>query len=220
MVLHLLLNKQLGLTSKPYSSTEVRDRKILVLGDSTAVGTGASKPEDTIAGRLAHDFPDAQVVNLSQNGGLIRDVRKQIDMVLDQKFDLIIISAGGNDVWHHSSLKGMRTDLTYILQTSKKLCNHRVIFLMYSIIASAPLFPAPIRFFLTRRSVKVQEVIHEIARSENIPTIELFTTDTENPFIQKPEELFASDGIHPSSRGYQVWYHRMWLEMTKNGFRV
>jgi lysophospholipase L1-like esterase len=53
-----------------------------------------------------------------------------------------------------------------------------------------------------------------------IPSIELFTTESDNPFLEKPHELFARDGIHPSSRGYQIWYNRMWLEMNKSGFRV
>src|SRR3989338_7153591 len=37
------------------------EKRILIAGDSTAVGAGAAKPEDTIAGRLAHDFPQADI---------------------------------------------------------------------------------------------------------------------------------------------------------------
>ena len=59
-----------------------------------------------------------------------------------------------------------------------------------------------------------------VAETMQVPTIELFTTESDNPFLEKPAELFSSDGIHPSSRGYQVWYNRMWREMTKNGFQV
>ncbi len=220
MILHLLLNKQLSHASKLYTSDTPKERKILILGDSTAVGTGATRAEDTIAGRLAHDFPNAQIINLAKNGGLICDLREQIDTVAHEVFDLVVLSAGGNDVWHISSLKKIDADLRYVLEKASMISNHRVIFLMYSIIASAPLFPGPIRFFLIHRSKKVQDAIHTVTRAMRIPAIELFTTESENPFLEKPRELFASDGIHPSSRGYQVWYNRMWLEMTRNGFRV
>lgn len=218
MILFLTLNKQLGLTTKPYSSENLAERKILILGDSTAVGTGASSPEDTIAGRLAHDFPHSQVINLAKNGGLIRDLRTQIDRVKNETFDMIIISAGGNDVWHYSSLSKMRTILEGVLADANTISNHRVIFLLYNNIGSAPIFPAFIQFFLKRRCIRVQQLIKFVATRSRVPTIELFTEEAHNPFLKNPKELFASDGIHPSSRGYALWYHRMWREMVNNGF--
>ncbi len=218
MILHLLLNKQLAFSSKPYTSTNEQAKKILILGDSTAVGTGAHAPEETIAGRLAHDFPNAQIVNVAQNGGIIKDLTKQIEKVSGQTFDIIIISAGGNDVWHFSRLKTIRTHLTGVFLQALTMSNHRVIFLHYNSIGSAPLFPFLIQFFLKIEEKRIYKTIHAVASELQVPIINLFTEETDNPFLKNPKHLFARDGIHPSSRGYEVWYHRMWLEMVRNGY--
>ena len=42
--------------------------RVLVVGDSTGVGTGAARPEDSIAGRLADAYPDVTIVNRARNG--------------------------------------------------------------------------------------------------------------------------------------------------------
>lgn len=218
MIGKLLLNKQLAFVSKPYTSANEQAKKILILGDSTAVGTGAHAPEETIAGRLAHDFPNAQIVNVSENGGLIKDLTKQIEKVSSQTFDIIIISAGGNDVWHFSRLNTIRKHLTQVLKRALAMSNHRVIFLHYNSIASAPLFPLLIQYFLKIEEKRIYKAIHAVAMELQVPIINLFTEETDNPFLKNPKDLFARDGIHPSSRGYEVWYHRMWLEMVKNGY--
>jgi hypothetical protein len=53
----------------PFSRSEPQAVfKILVLGDSTAFGTGATHPEDSTAGRLAARYPRASVTDLAVNG--------------------------------------------------------------------------------------------------------------------------------------------------------
>lgn len=220
MILHILINKQLAFVSKKYNSVTTSEEKILVLGDSTAVGTGASKPEETIAGRLGHDFPHAQIINLGKNGGLVSDVRKQVESVKGQTFSMIIISVGGNDVWHLTSYRSIRKNLEIILTELVQLCPpNRILFLVYNNAGSAPLFPPLLQFFLKRRSRKIQELIYTIAAHHTITTVDLFSSDENNPFLENPRVLFATDGIHPSSRGYELWYHRMWRELVQNGFR-
>jgi hypothetical protein len=41
---------------------------VLVIGDSLALGTGAARPEDSIAGLLARQSPHASIVNRACNG--------------------------------------------------------------------------------------------------------------------------------------------------------
>lgn len=217
MIWRLSKNKFLGLTTKPYSSSERKERKILILGDSTAVGTGADNQADTIGGRLARDYPNSQIINVAKNGGLIADVYKQIEAVQNQNFDMIIVSTGGNDVWHYTNLVKIHNDLIKILPILGNMSNQRVIFLVYNNIGSAPIFPSLVQWFLKRRCLKVHRVISYACKISNVQTIELFNTDSENPFHDNPEELFATDGVHPSSAGYRLWYNRLWRQMTKYG---
>lgn len=219
MLVILLINQQLAYKSQRWISPVISKRRILVLGDSTAVGTGASRAEDSIAGRLAQDFPDVEIVNLGKNGGLISDVRKQIDSVKGQKFDLIIISAGGNDVWSLTSQWSIGKNLVYTLRNAYKASRGNVFFLLYNNIGDAPIFPKFLRYFLKKRCNNIHRTVKQVAGHMNIPVISLFTEEENNPFIIAPEELFAKDGIHPSSQGYYLWYKRMWREMVINGFR-
>ncbi|MFZ2253487.1 MAG: GDSL-type esterase/lipase family protein [Minisyncoccia bacterium] len=211
LIIRLLVNIHVAHKSIPYSSTVVRDQKILILGDSTAYGAGASKPEDTIAGRLAHDFPDSQIINLSKNGALIKDLKEQIKPVQNQVFSMIIISCGGNDVLHFTSIRTIRDTLSSVFRDLEHCApKQKIIFLLYNNIASAPILPFFMQFFLKHHSKKVQETIQNSAKATQVRVIELFVHEANNPFLEKPKKLFARDGIHPSSRGYELWYNRMW----------
>lgn len=46
------------------------NRRVLVVGDSTGVGTGASEAVDSVAGRIARDYPGTEIVNRAQDGVL------------------------------------------------------------------------------------------------------------------------------------------------------
>ncbi|MEZ4195418.1 MAG: SGNH/GDSL hydrolase family protein [Candidatus Paceibacterota bacterium] len=219
MLIILIINKQLAYKSKRWISDNVgSQRNILVLGDSTAVGTGASRAEDSIAGRLAHDFPNVEIVNLGKNGGLFSDVRKQIDLVKKEKFDLIIISVGGNDVWSLTSRSSIGNHLVYILRNAYRMSNGNVFFLLYNNIGDAPIFPKFLRVVLKWRCNRIHSIVKQIAFHMKIPVISLFAEEANNPFTRSPKELFAKDGVHPSSKGYALWYKRMWREMVLRGF--
>lgn len=194
--------------SRPHSG----GKKILVAGDSSAVGTGAMKPEDTISGRLAQDFPEADVLNLAVNGSLTRDVIRQLQSVSGTTFDMIIISTGGNDVWHLSSLGRLAQDLARALQLAKQMSSGKVIVLFFGNEGSAPFFPSVVRKFLLKRTFLIKEVFEAVTAQENVNLIQLFDSESsrENPFVANPKENFAIDGLHPSSAGYWLWYKRMW----------
>lgn len=211
MFIRLLVNIRIAHTSTAYSSTTPRNDKILILGDSTAYGTGAHKPEDTIAGRFARDFPNSQIINLSKNGALIKDLKNQIKSVHDQTFNMIIISCGGNDVFRFTRIQTILDDLSYVFRELEHCTpKGKIIFLLYNNIASAPLFPSLVRFFVKKHGFKVQKAIQNSAIAQHVRVIELFVHDAYNPFLKNPEILFSKDGIHPSSRGYELWYNRMW----------
>jgi lysophospholipase L1-like esterase len=195
------------------------EKRILILGDSTAVGAGASAPEDTIAGRLAHDFPKADIVNLGINGSRTKDVLRALKAVADQRFELVIASVGGNDIWHFGSLLKLERNLHALLQAAKAVASGPVILLLYNNIGSSPIFPSFMRQPLKRRGVLIQELFRSVAGKENVPCIELFSNDEDNPFLHEPNRFFSPDGVHPSSEGYRLWYHRMWRLLVARGYK-
>lgn len=220
MLKTLLINAFLAHRSTSFSTSNIAGSKkrILIVGDSTAVGTGATESEDSIAGRLGRDFQNSEIINLGVDGSRTRDVIKQLEKVVDQKFNMIIISTGGNDVWHFSNIKKLGRNLEKILDLAKTMSDHKVILLSYNNIGSAPIFSFLIRSLLKRRGEKVLRKFQNIAEQKRVPCIELFVQEERNPFLKNPKLLFAADGIHPSSEGYKVWYNRMWLSMVQRGF--
>jgi len=220
MLKTLIINAFLAHQSTPFSSTHTSEgkKKILIIGDSTAVGTGAAKPEDSIAGRLGRDFQNSEIINLGTDGSRTRDVMVQLKKVADQKFDMVIISTGGNDIWHFSNIKKLGRNLEEALDLAKEISNHKVILLLYNNIGSAPIFSFLIRGLLKRRARKVQEKFQNVAELKKVPCIELFAQEENNPFLQNPDLLYAADKIHPSSEGYKMWYNRMWLSMVQRGY--
>ena len=84
--------------------------RVLVVSDSTAVGTGAVDPRASIAGRIAQDHPDVEIVNLGADGARLADVLEQIRASGDVPFDLVLVQAGGNDVIRLASAPRLEAD--------------------------------------------------------------------------------------------------------------
>ncbi len=191
---------------------------ILIAGDSTAVGTGAKRPESTIAGLLAQDFPQTSIVNVAVNGARTKGIMKQFEKVRGSEFDMVLLSTGGNDVWSYTRIKKLGKHLRAVLTEAKELSGHRVIVLFFGNEGSAPFFPRPLRGFLMNRTRRVKDLFAEITNEERVPLIELFTSEDENPFVVDPKRFFAADGLHPSDAGYWEWYKRLWRLMIENGY--
>jgi hypothetical protein len=52
--------------------------RLLVIGDSTAVGTGASAPEASLAGLIARDHPSWAIANRASDGARFADLPGQL----------------------------------------------------------------------------------------------------------------------------------------------
>src|SRR6187402_3364078 len=77
-----------------------RSATVLVLGDSTGVGVGATLPEESVAGLLAADYPDAEVINVAVSGTRVAGAIAQARVCREagMRFDLALLHVGGNDV--------------------------------------------------------------------------------------------------------------------------
>ena len=72
--------------------------RLLVVGDSTAVGTGASAPQASLVGLLAARFPSLLIQNRTRDGATFADVAAQLAGADLGRFDMVLVNAGGNDV--------------------------------------------------------------------------------------------------------------------------
>jgi hypothetical protein len=70
--------------------------RMLIVGDSTGVGTGASAPRASLAGLLARDHPRLWIENRARDGATFAGTADQL--ARDGRFDIVLVLAGGNDV--------------------------------------------------------------------------------------------------------------------------
>jgi len=192
----------------PFSQTVVSAReRILVIGDSTAVGIGAYIPKETIAGMLATDFPDADIINKAISGSRIADVRFQLDAT-EGDFDMIFMQAGANDVVFMTEPEDVERELSALMD-SALIRSSRVV-VVSSIDASIlPLLPKIASLFLAERSAKIFPDIERVVTTKGGFFVDLYQSKEEEAFAENADTLFSADGFHPSSDGYRLAYARI-----------
>ncbi|MDQ6680104.1 MAG: GDSL-type esterase/lipase family protein, partial [Pseudomonadota bacterium] len=128
---------------KPYERrVSSNGPRVLVLGDSTGVGIGASCPEESVAGLLAAEFPDADIVNVSRSGARVADALGQARECNQQAlhFDVALLHVGGNDVLRATPRQKLSHDCR-LLMTELSTLADQTVWLGPVDIGIVPLFP-------------------------------------------------------------------------------
>ncbi len=181
---------------------------ILVLGDSTGVGVGASRPEDSIAGRLSALLGATHVENRSLSGAAVVDIQTQLDGATLKKYSVILIQVGGNDVTHFHSAKKSADILAPVVQKAATLSEH-VYIMSAGNVGATTNFPLPMRPFYTSLTLQYHQEFAKMAASEGATYINLYEPPATDPFTANPAKYLAEDGFHPSSAGYELWFGRL-----------
>jgi lysophospholipase L1-like esterase len=212
---HLLLAKKIGKSALSFSNfPKDATQRFLVVGDSTAFGTGATDPKNSVAGRLAQDFPGAQIENLAKNGINTRELRWILETIKTQRFDLIVMHIGGIDILSFTSLSQIRKHLTEILMLAQKLSKH-VILVSAMNVGSSPVFWFPISTLYSHRTRAVRKIFLEESKKAAVPYVDLYRQKRHDPFCHSPETFFAPDKIHPNDLGYGLWYENIKKDLLK-----
>lgn len=182
--------------------------RILTIGDSSVVGTGSAEPKLTVAGRLGTDYPTADITNLGVNGTRTQELIERFKGIQDQKYDLIIIHTGGNDIVHFTSMPDIENGLNQVLDLATVMSDS-VIVLHGGNVGSSKLFPAPTRWIFTYRTKKVREIFMRVTSEKNVQYVDLFREGKADPFVADPKKYYGADYFHPSADGYGDWYARI-----------
>ena len=193
--------------AKPWSG-EVPGRdpvSILVLGDSTAAGVGADTQDDALPGNLARRLSrewerGASWRAVGENGATTQDiVRRYLAEASTAKYDLIFLSIGANDALTLRSRAAFRRDFRTILRRLRSVSPKALI-----LVSSFPGFgqfaslPNPLRWALALHSRSLEEAARRFVRSE--PGVVMSP-----PAPEYTDGFFATDGFHPSAKGYREW---------------
>jgi len=197
--------------SEPLQSTPAdAAQRLLIVGDSTGVGTGASSPETSLAGLLAQTFPRLQIDNRAQDGATFADVRAQLEAV-NERYDLVLVQAGGNDVIRLRSQNAMRADIDRVTELARARAEH-VLLMPAGNVGNAPFFFAPVSWYMSARARSLHALVRETAQRRQAVYVNLYKDRANDPFAQQPDLLHASDGLHPSDAGYRIWFDELMVQ--------
>jgi lysophospholipase L1-like esterase len=208
---------ELARQSEPFeASPENAVATLLVVGDSTAVGTGASSPAHSVAGLIARDHPRLTIINRANDGAKFSDIARQLETAGEQRFDAILVLGGGNDVIRLTRYPVLEQDVARAAALARARAK-LVVVMPSGNVGSAPFFFAPVSWLMTRRSQALHGFVREAAKGNSALYVNLYKDKAEDPFAQRPDELNAKDGLHPSDAGYRLWYDELNAQADLSG---
>jgi lysophospholipase L1-like esterase len=185
--------------------------RLLIVGDSTAAGTGASAPEESLAGQLAEALPRVSIANRGVVGAKFADVALQLEGPLAQRYDAVLIMAGGNDVMGFTTESTLRDDVERAVVAALAIAPV-VVVMPAGNVGNAPFFYPPVSWLMTARAQTMHRVVRETAQQHGASYVNLYKPKDADPFAQDPQRYHARDGLHPSDAGYAQWLHELTLQ--------
>lgn len=195
------------LQTRPYEQTSSIGPTILILGDSTGYGTGVSKPEESIAGRIGSQYPDHTIKNNSKNGRTIGELLAIVDEVPAGN-KLILLQIGGNDILQARDISLVKTELNQLLETLTPKADNLIMMSTGNIGAASAFNKNQSQKYesLTR---SYREMFIEVTGGQNVDYVDLFVEPEKDLFLQAPKKYLAIDGLHPSAAGYGLWFQKL-----------
>lgn len=177
------------------------ERKILILGESTVAGVGASQVEFTLAGHLHRLLgEDYELTNLGKNGLRASQVIPHFGDTLNSisaAYEGIFVFLGANDCFRLTHPKTYQKDLKNMLRYLKDRFEVNWIYLAdIPPVQLFPAFPSLLKSYLIEQRAFLQEEMKSIAAESDQMVFESITIDLSPDF-------FSIDKIHPSDIGYQ-----------------
>lgn len=185
--------------------------RLVILGDSSAVGLGADGPEDTaglrVLRRLAADGQAATLDVVAVSGAVATDLDDQVSEALTLSPQLAVISIGANDI---AKRIAPRVTAKALGAAVERLRAEGV----EVVVATAPDLGAvmrlgrPLRWvagLASRRTWNAQERAATTAGALVVPVGKLI-----GPLFAQDPSLFSADGFHPSSAGYALIVEELW----------
>ncbi len=179
--------------------------RLLVIGDSMAVGVGVDDATEGLAGHIAAQLTartgrPVRWRARGRNGATARDViRDHLDDALAEPTDVVVISLGANDSMQVRSHRAFRRDIKRIVRDIAA-AHPEAIVLMSALPAfhRFGLLPEPLRTTLALHSqsleVSARRALQRFPNAHMTPPLPPYGADH-----------FATDDFHPSAPGYDEW---------------
>jgi len=179
--------------------------RLLVIGDSTAVGTGASAPTRSLPGLIGQRWPRIGIDNRAQDGATFAALPAQL--APDGRYDVVLVMAGGNDVIRLRDFAQVRADIERALALAHERAP-TVVVMPAGNVGNAPFFPPPLSWWMSSRACELHVAIAAASARSGAIYVNLYRERAQDPFVQQLD-LHAADGLHPSEAGYRQWWSEL-----------
>ena len=179
--------------------------RLLVLGDSTAVGVGAGTQDEGLPGNLARELGarwhrGVEWTAIGESGATSRDlVERFLPTALETPFDFVFLTIGANDALAIRTRSAFARDVRAIL-SALRTRNPNATLMMSSLPAFSrfELLPQPLKSRLYAHSSSLEAAAREVVSAMD----DAFMSPKPPPYT---EGFFATDLFHPSPSGYRDW---------------
>ncbi len=188
----------------------------LAMGDSTAVGVGGGGGggyPQRLARRLEASGVPVKLDVVAASGATIADLRRdQLPKVMAKRPALVTIGIGINDLMQGRKLAEFSRDLEIVADLVRRTKATVVLQTIPDLTFSPAGVGAPPS--LGRRIEAYNATIARVAERHGFVLSDVYGR-SRRAFRDRPGELFASDGFHPSSTGYELWADAMWPDVER-----
>lgn len=180
--------------------------RVVVIGESTAVGVGAARLAEALPGCLAEVLRDrlrrsvAWTVSGESGATARRVATGLVPPPGGVRPDLVVLTVGINDLIKRRPLRRWAADLADLVSLLRgRYADATLVVAGMPPVHRFPAVPQPLRRVLGARARAMDRIMRDTARAAgavHAPMDEAMARD---------RALFAVDGFHPSPAGYRVW---------------
>ncbi|MFI9641876.1 SGNH/GDSL hydrolase family protein [Micromonospora sp. NPDC051925] len=187
--------------------------RLVLLGDSSALGVGVTRFDETVGGQLAHllaEGPTGRRVHLSSvgvSGSRSDDLATQVARaLLGDRPDVAVVLIGANDA---TAMRRPIEAAAYLAAAVRRLREARV----EVVVGTCPDLGA-VRAVAPPLRQLIGWSGRRIARAQTAAVLDAGGTVVElgtetGPVFRADAGTLCHDGFHPSADGYRVWAHAL-----------
>lgn len=184
---------------------DLNGAQVVWLGDSTAVGYGASSVSAGLPHRLASLLDqEGRPLILAEGGARVHDVvTRQLPQLAGHAPAVAFLSVGANDTMHLTPKASFRRDYRAILEQFPP--STRIVLLGVPDMGALPRIPQPLRAIAGRRCRSLDQVVASLAAAQPGVRQHVDVRSLVGPVVRRdPARYLAADGYHPSDAGYEL----------------
>lgn len=186
--------------------------RLLVAGDSAAAGVGAGSQDEALTGRLVAALSARRALDWrleAKTGYTTADAHAHLAALPEDRFDVVVLSLGVNDVTRGVRRARWLSRLTTLADVLRsRFQTGAILFTALPPMHLFPALPQPLRWYLGARALDFNSALAEwVSLQQGCHLVA--------PEFQPDPGSIASDGFHPGPAAYAVWANGVAREIDR-----